>query len=63
MITLYTVPTLAAVIPEETVEPQTGDPGYMQPLTSYETEHTYDDGIIDGGVYNLRNVCHNAQIK
>lgn len=58
---LYAVPVFSAVVPgEEPIEPQTLDPGFMQPLTSYETEHSYDEGIVDGAVYYLRN-AYNGQ--
>ena len=58
---LYTLPAFSAVVPgEEPIEPQTLDPGFMQPLTSYETEHSYDEGIVDGAVYYLRN-AYNGQ--
>lgn len=58
---LYAVPVFSAAVPgEEPIEPQTLDPGFMQPLTSYETEHSYDEGIVDGAVYYLRN-AYNGQ--
>lgn len=60
MVALCAMPTSAAVIPEQELSPNTNDPGYMQPLSSYETEHSYDYGIVDGAVYYLRNVYHNT---
>ncbi len=57
---LYTVPAFSAVLPEETVEPQTRDPAFPIGLSYYESEHSYDKGIIDGAVYCLRN-AYNGQ--
>lgn len=57
---LYTLPAFSAVIPEETVEPNTADPAIPIGLPYYRSSHSYDEGIIDGAVYYLCN-AYNGQ--